>query len=212
MMPFSQKIYCCDKPLILTHDANEYVAKHPSAAGYLTLTGAFTRNFRLAFEHLTRPRTTGAIIEDTSSQALQDALYECCQPIEAAGGVVENERGDVLMIYRRGRWDLPKGKRDEGESIEACALREVQEETGLLQLSLGEKIGVTHHIYAQGLVRLVKTTYWFRMNGQFAETPIPQAEENIQEARWVSLRELGPIAFKSYCAIREVLFQAGIRW
>ncbi len=211
-MPFSQKIYCCDKPLILTHDANEFVGKHPSAAGYLALTGAFARNFRLAFEHLSRPRTTGAVIEDASWEALQDSLYESCDPIEAGGGVVENERGDVLMIYRRGRWDLPKGKRDADESIETCALREVQEETGLTQLDMGEKIGVTYHIYVQGSHRLLKETSWFRMKGQFSETPIPQAEENIQEARWVSLRELGPIVFKSYCAIREVLYQAGVRW
>lgn len=211
-MPFSQKIYCCDKPLILTTDAHDYLGSHPAAAGYLALTGAFARNMRMAFEHLSRSRTTGAIIEDVSSQALQDVLYECCVPIEAGGGVVENERGDVLMIYRRGRWDLPKGKRDPGESIETCALREVQEETGLTRISMGEKVFVTYHIYAQGSVRLLKETSWFRMKGLFSETPIPQAEENIKEARWVSLRELGPIVFKSYSAIREVLFQAGVRW
>lgn len=211
-MPFSQKIYCCDKPLILTNDAAEYTAANPAATGYLTLTGAFSRNFRLAFEHLSRLRTTGAIIEDTSPGALIDALHDFCQPIDAAGGVVENERGDVLMIYRRGRWDLPKGKRDDGEALDACALREVEEETGLKQLHIGDKICETFHIYAQNGERLVKATHWFRMKGSAGETLVPQSEESIQEARWVSLQELGPIVFKSYCAIREVLHQAGIRW
>jgi 8-oxo-dGTP pyrophosphatase MutT (NUDIX family) len=211
-MPFSRKIYCFDKPLILTNDAAEYTVAHPAATGYLTLTGAFGRNFRLAFEHLSRPRTTGTIIEDASPGALIDALHNFCEPIDAAGGVVENERGDVLMIYRRGRWDLPKGKRDDGEQLDACALREVTEETGLHRLSCGPKICETYHVYAQYGQRLVKTTSWYRMTGTFDETPVPQAEENITEARWVSLRELSPVVFKSYHAIRDVLQKAGLRW
>lgn len=211
-MPFNRKIYCFDKPLILTTEAAQYSAGHTAAGGYLTLTGAFGRNLRLAMEHLGRPRSTGAIIEDSSADALLAALHEYCEPVDAAGGVVENERGDVLMIYRRGRWDLPKGKRDDNEPLDACALREVTEETGLHRLSCGPKICETYHIYAQCGQRLVKTTSWYRMTGTFSETPVPQAEENITEARWVSLRELGPIAFKSYHAIRDVLHKAGVRW
>lgn len=211
-MPFSRKIYFSDKPLILTNNAAAYKAEHPVAAGYLTLTGAFQRNFRLAFEHLSRSRTLGAIVEDISPDALLSELHQLYQPIDAAGGVVENEAGDVLMIYRRGRWDLPKGKRDDGENMAECARREVSEETGLYQLQLGEKICDTYHIYAQYGQKLVKTTAWYVMKGTNAEKPQPQAEENIQEARWVKKEELAPIAFKSYEAIREVLHAAGYSW
>lgn len=211
-MLFSRKIYFSDKPLILTNSAAEYKAEHPVAAGYLTLTGAFHRNFRLAFEHLSKPRTLGAIVEDIATDALLAELHELYQPIDAAGGVVENENGDILMIYRRGRWDLPKGKRDDGEEMAECARREVSEETGLHKLALSEKVCDTYHIYAQHGQRLVKTTAWYRMTGTNAETPLPQAEENIQEARWVKKQELGPIAFKSYEAIREVLHAAGYSW
>jgi 8-oxo-dGTP pyrophosphatase MutT (NUDIX family) len=211
-MPFSRKIYFSDKPLILTVNAAAYKTEHPVAAGYLTLTGAFQRNFRLAFEHLSRPRTLGAVIEDVSPDALLAELHQLYQPIDAAGGVVENEHGDVLMIYRRGRWDLPKGKRDDGEDMNQCALREVSEETGLHRLNLTEKVCDTYHIYAQNGQKLVKTTAWFRMKGTDEEKPSPQAEENIQEARWIARKELGPIAFKSYEAIREVLHAAGYRW
>lgn len=211
-MPFSRKIYFSDKPLILTDSAAAYKAEHPVAAGYLTLTGAFQRNYRLAFEHLGRPRTLGAIIEDVSADALLAELHQLYTPIDAAGGVVENEDGNVLMIYRRGRWDLPKGKRDDGEEMDECAVREVSEETGLHQLRLQEKVCDTYHIYAQRGQQLLKTTTWYRMRGTNAETPSPQAEENIQEARWVKPQELGPIAFKSYEAIREVLHAAGYHW
>ena len=211
-MPFSRKIYFNDKPLILTDSAGIYKASHPAAAGYLSLTGAFPRNFRMAFQHLGTPRTLGAIIEDISPDALLSELHKLYQPIDAAGGIVENEDGGVLMIYRRGRWDLPKGKRDDGEQMDECALREVSEETGLHRLALKEKVCDTYHIYAQHGQKLVKTTSWYRMKGTNAEQPQPQAEENIQEARWVMPRELAPIAFKSYEAIREVLHAAGYSW
>lgn len=211
-MPFSRKIYFCDKPLILTDSAAAYKTDQPAASGYLTLTGAFGRNFRLAFQHLGRPRTLGAIIEDLSADALLAQLHQLYQPIDAAGGVVEDEDGSVLMIYRRGRWDLPKGKRDDGEAIDACAVREVSEETGLQGIELSGKVCDTYHIYAQRGQQLVKTTSWYRMKGSNVEPLSPQAEESIQEARWISREELGPIAFKSYEAIREVLHAAGYQW
>lgn len=211
-MSFSRKIYYCNKPLILTSDASAYKAEHPVANGYLKLTGDFQRNYRLAFQHLAAPRTQGAIIEDISPDALLGELHRLYEPIDAAGGVVEDERGRVLMIYRRGRWDLPKGKRDEGEEIDECAKREVSEETGLQRLQLADKVCDTYHIYAQKGQQLVKTTSWYSMKGTSADKLSPQAEESIQEARWISRDELGPIAFKSYEAIREVLHAAGYHW
>src|SRR6476646_10094607 len=124
-MNFVQKIYYNNKPLILTNDSKEYMRGHPLAEGYLSFVGAFPRNFRLAFEHLDKPRTLGAIIEDESQKSLKQELHNLYSPIDAAGGVVINEQDAVLMIYRRGKWDLPKGKCDEGEEIAECALREV---------------------------------------------------------------------------------------
>ncbi len=211
-MSFSRKIYYCNKPLIITDDAAAYKAQHPVAAGYLHLTGAFQRAYRKAFEHLAAPRTLGAIVEDISPDALLAELHSLYAPIDAAGGVVEDERGRVLMIYRRGRWDLPKGKRDEGEAMDECAKREVSEETGLQRIGLEEKVCDTYHIYAQRGQQLIKTTAWYRMRGTSADKLSPQAEESIQEARWISKEELGPIAFKSYEAIREVLHAAGYHW
>jgi 8-oxo-dGTP pyrophosphatase MutT (NUDIX family) len=211
-MPFSRKIYYNNKPLILTADASSYKAHNPTSKGYLTLTGAFPRNYRMAFQHLNAPRTYGAIIEDISEEALLSELHKIYEPIDAAGGIVEDEAGRVLMIYRRGRWDLPKGKRDDGEAMDECALREVSEETGLHHISLAEKVCDTYHIYAQRGQQLLKTTAWYRMKGEGAEELHPQAEENIQEARWIAQQELGPIVFKSYEAIREVLETAGYKW
>lgn len=211
-MDFAQKIYINNKPLILTTDARAYIAEHPVAEGYIYFEGAFPRHFRLALQHIGKPGTLGAIIEDFSPESLQEELYELFTPIDAGGGVVLNENNEVLMIFRRGKWDLPKGKCDEGETIDECALREVSEETGLHKLKLGEKICDTYHVYSQNKQNLLKRTAWYKMKGTVKEEPVPQAEENILEVRWVSDEELPLVVYKSYEAIREVMQKAGVTW
>lgn len=211
-MYFAQKIYINNKPLVLTTDARMYIQKHPVATGYIHFEGAFPRSFRLGLEHINKINSMGAIIEDFSHEALLEELYELYTPIDAAGGVVTNENDEALMIYRRGKWDLPKGKRDEGESMEECALREVSEETGLKKLKLGEKICDTYHVYSQNKENMLKRTAWYKMQGTSKEIPTPQAEENIVEARWVKNDELPLVIYKSYEAIREVMQKAGQKW
>lgn len=211
-MYFTQKIYSNNKPLILTNNSKQYRSEHPIAEGYMQFTGAFTRNYRLAISHLEKITSLGAIIEDVSPESLQKELYDIYKPVDAGGGVVLNENDSVLMIFRRGKWDLPKGKRDDGEDIGQCAVREVSEETGLQQIKLGKKIGDTYHIYSQNNENLLKCTAWYRMKASALETLTPQKEENIIEARWVTEGELSSIAYKSYEAIREVLHLAGFKW
>ncbi|AYO57300.1 NUDIX hydrolase [Chryseobacterium sp. 6424] len=105
--------------------------------------------------------------------------------IEAAGGVVSNKEGKLLFIRRIGRWDLPKGKIEKGESLEQAALREVEEETGLKELILEEFLNNTFHLYTErNGDKILKTTYWFRMRYVGNETPIPQTEEGISEVAW----------------------------
>lgn len=210
-MNFTQKIYYNNKPLILTNDSTAYKQANTLAGGYLQLMGAFTRNYRLAIAHLDKPTSLGAIIEDESGKALVKGLEELYEPIDAGGGVVFNEEGNILMIFRRGKWDLPKGKRDDGEKIDECALREVSEETGLHKLELGKKITETYHIYSQYQKNLLKHTTWYVMHGSTAEKLQPQIEENILEARWVSKNELPSILRKSFEAIKEVIVSAGMK-
>ena len=106
--------------------------------------------------------------------------------IEAAGGVVTNPNGEILFIFRLGWWDLPKGKIEKGESIESAALREVEEETGCSNLKLGRKLLETYHTYKlKKGKRVLKKTYWFHMEAEKQEL-IPQTEENIELAQWMS--------------------------
>ena len=121
-----------------------------------------------------------------------------------------NENNEYLMIFRKGKWDLPKGKLDEGEDIAACSVREVQEETGLVTIDLGENICDTFHIYEQNSQQILKRTAWFRMSASSSEKLTPQKEENILEARWIKAGDLAPYLSKSYEAVREVFRAAGV--
>lgn len=211
-MFFFRKIYINNRPLILTNSVQQYISGHPIAGGYLMLTGAFARNFRMAGKHLITPGSLGVLIEDISVEALLRELKNTYAPIEAAGGVVSNPDGGVLMIYRRGKWDLPKGKRDDGEGLEACAEREVIEETGLPELKIGDKICETYHVYTQDGTELLKTTHWYKMKTKKAFELHPQKEENILEARWVAEKKLGNYVHQSYEAIKEILLESGKKW
>ena len=104
-------------------------------------------------------------------------------PIIAAGGIVVNPNKEILWIFRRGFWDLPKGKLDPNETIEACALREVMEETGVSNLVLGDLIMTTTHLYHDKYLNteVEKTTYWYKMSIDQLQEGIPQTEEDIEE-------------------------------
>ncbi len=125
--------------------------------------------------------------------------------IVAAGGIVENEDGKILLQYRRGKWDLPKGKLDEGETIEECAVREVEEETGLQNIYLGELAGITNHHYIEKGENIDKETYWFAMKVSGEQQLIPQTEEDILELRWVAENELQPYLSNTFPNIIEII-------
>lgn len=108
--------------------------------------------------------------------------------IQAAGGLVYNDSRELLFIYRRGFWDLPKGKADAGETIEETALREVQEETGLAA-ELSHFIHTSLHTYRnRKKKRVLKHTHWYRMSTKTTDLVL-QHEEDIEKAIWVNLEE-----------------------
>jgi 8-oxo-dGTP pyrophosphatase MutT (NUDIX family) len=128
--------------------------------------------------------------------------------IEAAGGVVYNQENEVLLIFRRDFWDLPKGKIDEGETPEVAAIREIQEETGLNIVTFRNKNAYnTYHTYIHKEKRILKKTYWYTFDTP--ETNLsPQTSEDIEKAVWVDLKSFlmeKPIIYGSILDVLKVV-------
>ncbi len=127
--------------------------------------------------------------------------------IEAAGGLVENDEGHFLFIYRFERWDLPKGKIDKKDchSARKAAIREVKEETGLKKIRITAELPETWHIYRQKEHLILKHTSWFRMYAHTGQTLKPQHEEGILTAQWKNKEELDQIMANTYASLREMI-------
>lgn len=136
-----------------------------------------------------RFRTIWLLCDDV--EAIYRVFSSLFHEVDAGGGVVSNDDGMYLVIYRNGYWDLPKGKREPGESIEDTAVREVCEECGIEIPELGEYVCTTHHTYKMEGRFVLKHTYWYRMHlrGDYSKVK-PQREEGITQIRWVRDSEL----------------------
>ena len=125
--------------------------------------------------------------------------------IEAGGGMVFNRNGELLLMFRRGQWDMPKGKIDQGETIEECALREVTEETGLKDLRIIKKLQTTYHTYFYKGIPALKPSHWFLMEYPGNDDPIPQTEEDITEIKWVDKKTANLLMNNAYPSIKEMV-------
>lgn len=123
--------------------------------------------------------------------------------VKAAGGIVEKE-GKFLLIYRRKVWDFPKGKLDKGETIEKCAVREVEEETGV-KVKLDKKIEAVWHTYIDRKKYILKKTYWYAMHCVNDKKMAPQKAEGIKKVEWMSIDEVRKALHDSYKSIRYVM-------
>ena len=130
--------------------------------------------------------------------------------VNAGGGLVENRRGDFLLINRNGLWDLPKGHQDPGEDIRSTALREVQEETGIEELELRYLICITDHCYKRNDIWHLKHTWWYSMLDHKPLDLIPQREEDISKAAWVAKSSLPSFLQNTYPSIVEVFREAKV--
>lgn len=137
-----------------------------------------------------------------------DELFELFKSnyttLDAAGGLVKNEKGAYLLIFRRGKWDLPKGKIETGEKTEHAAIREVIEETGINNLTIQKQLSTTYHTYLQNGLPFLKRTYWYSMKGSSVEQLIPQTEEDITKAEWVKKKDLQEYLENAYGNINLV--------
>ncbi len=124
--------------------------------------------------------------------------------IRAAGGLVFNDANELLMIFRRGKWDLPKGKVEAGEDVVTAALREVKEETGVSAEVMGERKFFRYHTYSTYGTPMLKETVWFEMQALPGQQLAPQSEEDIAQAVWVPIVEVDDKLRNSYESVRDL--------
>ncbi|MGB0403575.1 MAG: NUDIX hydrolase [Salibacteraceae bacterium] len=127
--------------------------------------------------------------------------------VPAAGGIVGNDNGEVLSIYRNGKWDLPKGKLEKNENIRQCAIREVKEETNAEVISCSDEVyKITYHVYPHKGKMVIKPTYWFLMLSK-SENFIPQLNEGIERVEWYSHRSVvAEFKGRTFKSIEDLLF------
>jgi ADP-ribose pyrophosphatase YjhB (NUDIX family) len=162
----------------------------------------------LGYENVTTLEIALDLLENTSVRELNvfgenieeiwAEFQKLFRIIEAAGGLVNNPDGDILFIKRLGKWDLPKGKMEKGESREESAVREIEEETGLKDVELVQFINTTYHIYVErNGDKVLKCTHWFEMNFDGEDTSKPQIEEGITEVAWKNTTQIEEEVFPS---------------
>jgi ADP-ribose pyrophosphatase YjhB (NUDIX family) len=150
-------------------------------------------------------RKTGVLAFGPGAEQLWAWLQASHAAVRAAGGAVVDEHGRLLAIRRLGKWDLPKGKVDKGEGIEAAALREVREECGLHELRIITVLPITWHTYERKGLQHLKRTDWYMMQGTAKEALSPQLEEDITEVRWMTAAEVVAMKSETYPSLLPVI-------
>ncbi len=182
---------------VFVNEKKLLVSKHP---GYLEK--------ELRYESFTTLEIALDLLENTSVKELNvfgenieeiwNEFQKLFRIIEAAGGLVSNPQGELLFIKRLGKWDLPKGKMEKGESREESAVREIEEETGLKEVKLVKFINTTYHIYIErNGEKILKCTHWFEMTFDGEDTSKPQIEEGITEVAWKNTTQIEDEVFPS---------------
>lgn len=202
------KIYFNDKPLFLCDAVEEIIEPyvHHDDAVFIDELDAHT--VKTMLHEMQQEKVHAGVFLHPDLEELKKAFFKKFVMIQAAGGLVENENGEWLLIYRRGKWDLPKGKLDKGEKLDACAVREVEEETGLKKVKLLQPLCVTWHTYYEGTKFILKESHWYKMKVSGSQTLVPQTEEDILEVKWVKPTGIDEYLGLSFPSVADVLVQA----
>jgi 8-oxo-dGTP pyrophosphatase MutT (NUDIX family) len=204
------KLYFNDKPLFLCDALSDEIrvyAHHDDAV----LIDEFSHPAVNAMIHeMRREKVHAGIFIHPDLGTLKKAFWKKFMLIQAGGGLVENGKSEYLFMLRRGKWDLPKGKLDAGETVEQCAIREVREETGLREVRLEAPLLVTYHTYDENGRHILKETHWFRMKASGDQSVVPQLEEQITKLVWADRQKIIVLVKNTFPSIVDVLQTAGL--
>lgn len=202
------KIYFNDKPLFLCDEIDQEISPYVHHDDAVFIDEFSTPAIKSMIHEMKLEKIHAGILYHTDLEALKKAVFKKFTLIQAAGGLVRDTSNAMLFIFRRGRWDFPKGKLDPGEPLDQCALREVKEETGLKQVKLNGPLLVTYHTYDEDGKHILKETHWFLMKAPSGQEVQPQVEEQIMEIKWVKPGEVEKYLKNTYPIIKDLITAA----
>lgn len=181
--------------------------------------------FSTSIRYMDLPKTREKLRPLLEDISLDQPLYVYCRDVEsafksyfgrykkikAAGGIVRR-KDKFLMIKRNGLWDIPKGKIEKGEERKEAAVREIEEECGIMGPVVEQFIKKTYHIFKYKGRDSIKTTFWYAMKYTGPKQTFPQTAEGIKKAKWVSREELLAIRGKTYGSINDLLDAFEAHW
>lgn len=199
------KIYFGDAPLFLTDelDAEMQEIMHHDDGVYMDeLSNPAIKSM---IHEMKNPQHHAGVFYHTNLDELKRVFWKQFTIIKAAGGLVKNDKAELLMIFRRGKWDLPKGKLDDGETLETCAVREVEEETGIRNTTLEQPFATTYHVYDEFGKHILKESYWYTMKSPGNQLPVAQAEEQITDIEWASKTKASELLSNTYPLVKDLI-------
>lgn len=199
------KIYFGDKPLFLCDAVDETLQPYVHHDDAVFIDELNSHTVKSMIHEMEQPEIHAGVFYHPDLGELKKAFYKKFTIVIAAGGLVLNEKKKILMIFRRGKWDLPKGKLDKGETLEECAVREVEEETGLQQVKLLSPLVITYHTYHEGARFILKESHWYNMKVSGEQNLVPQTEEGIHEIKWVTNKEAQNLFQECYPSVIDVI-------
>ncbi len=188
------KVFINDKPLFLTSE----LQKERDFQYFLLDTIDMQKLIAQYFAD----QLTNAHLYHPNEELLFKLFKEKITINKAGGGLVENDKGEVLFIFRNGKWDLPKGGIEKNETIEETSIREVEEETGCKDLLINKQLQKTFHIFKRNGEYRLKITYWFLMNTTYNGALHGQIEEGIEKVVWVDKKDIPELLKNSYQNIK----------
>ncbi len=202
------KIYFGNKPLFLCNELDKTIQPyvHHDDAVYIDELNSHT--IKTMVHEMQLEKVHAGVFFHPDLEELKKAFFKKFTVIIAAGGLVRNEKKEILLIFRRGKWDLPKGKLDKDEKMEECAVREVEEETGLKNIKLFSPFCVTYHTYHEGTKFILKESHWYNMRVSGNQQLVPQTEEDIHDIKWVNPADLGNYMPDTFPSVADVLKQS----
>lgn len=199
------KIYFGNKPLFLCDAVDETIEPYVHHDDAVFIDELNTHTVKSMIHEMELPAIHAGVFYHPDLAELKKAFYKKFTIITAGGGLVENEKKEILLIFRKGSWDLPKGKLDKGEKLEDCAVREVREETGVRNVKLVAPLVITYHTYHEGTKFILKESHWYLMKATGSDKLVPQAEEGITDIRWVKKTVIAEYLDKAYPSVTDVL-------